>query len=159
MPLLFLIPLAAITIVIGTKIAIRTKIENAFASALAEAISLMVFFIIILLITLAIGYFFDMNEWITWMVDFIFIIYLLLSIVSLVDMFVSVSGDLNSWGWLLSLLGISIYQIVLTFSSLGVFYGILALFRSALVQTNGGGFFHWILLNFNSTISYLFETL
>jgi len=71
-------------------------------------------------------------------------------------MFISVSRDLNAWGWLLSLLGISIYQIILTFSSLGVFYGILTLFRSVLVQTNGGGFFHWILLNFNSTSSYLF---
>ena len=155
MPVIIII-LIATTIIIGTKIAIKTKIENAFASALAEAISLVVFFTIILLIIIAIGYFFDMNEWVTWMVDFIFIIYFSLSIISLIDMFVSVSGDLNAWGWLLSLLGISIYQIALTFSSLGVFYGILALFRSVLVQKNGGGFFHWILLNFNSTISYLF---
>jgi len=148
MPLIFFIPLAII-IVSGTKVAIRTKIENAFASALVEAIAFMVFFIIVLLITLAIGYFFDMNEWVTWMVDFIFIIYLLLSIISLIDMFISISGVLNSWGWILGIFGISIYQIALTFSALGAFYGILALFRSIIVTTNGGGFFHWIASNYH----------
>ena len=149
-------PLLIIAILIAGKIFIRNKIKNAFASAIAEALSLMIFFIIVLLITIAIGYFFNMNNWLNWMVDFIFIIYLFLSIISTIDMFVFVSEKLKSWGWLLNLLGISIYEIILIFSNLLAFYGVLALFRSALVHTYGGGFFHWILGNFNSAISYIF---
>ena len=140
---------------LGLKFTISSKIQSSIASALVEAMVIMVFWIVVLLIVIGLGYFFDAQTWVSWTIDFIFLLYAIIGITSFIHM-IPIIFQLHGWSWLLGLFGISIYQILLNLSGLWIMYGFLMLFRSTIIQTNGSGFFHWISNNYKIIFSSIF---
>ena len=153
----FLIPvILAVVLVVGVKVGIASHIRNVMMSSIVETILFAVFWIIMISIIMLIGFIFNMSEWVSWMIDFIFIIYLFQAILSIITGWVQVSSQLDSWGWILSLFGVSILQIAISLGGLGIIYAFVAFVRYELVAYNGGGFLNWVYENFNSIFSYWF---